>query len=74
MCIRDSDEVMTFQLEEARLRSVLEKIQEQHIVISQPEKATPFAFPIMVDRLREKMSSETLADRVARMRLELEKA
>jgi len=68
------DEVMTFQLEEARLRSVLEKIQEQHIVISQPEKATPFAFPIMVDRLREKMSSETLADRVARMRLELEKS
>ena len=68
------DEVMTFQLEEVRLRQVLDKIRSQHIIVSQPTKATPFAFPIMVDRLREKMSSETLADRVAKMRLELEKA
>lgn len=68
------DEVMTFQLEEARLREVLDRIRAQHIIVSRPEKATPFAFPIMVDRLREKMSSETLNDRIAKMRLELEKA
>ncbi len=67
------DEVMTFQLEEARLRSVLEKIRNQHIIISRPEKATPFAFPIMVDRLREKLTSEKLIDRIANMKLELEK-
>jgi len=68
------DEVMTFQLEETRLRRVLDRIQSQHIIISKPEKATPFAFPIMVDRLREKLSSEKLLDRIAKMRLELEKA
>ena len=67
------DEVMTFQLEEARLREVLEKIRSQHIIISRPQKATPFAFPIMVDRLRESMSSEKLSDRIANMKLELEK-
>lgn len=67
------DEVMTFQLEEARMRNALDKIKSQHIIISRPTKATPFSFPIIVDRLREKLSSEKLTDRIARMTLELEK-
>lgn len=67
------DEVMTFQLEEARMREALEKIQKQHVIISRPEKATPFSFPIIVDRLREKLSSEKLTDRIAKMTLLLEK-
>jgi ATP-dependent Lhr-like helicase len=61
------DEVMTFQLEEARLRSVLTRIQKQNIVITYPERPTPFSFPILVDMLREKMSSERLSDRIAKM-------
>ena len=68
------DEVMTFQLEEARLREVLEKIRDQHIIISRPEKATPFSFPIMVDRLRETLTSEKLINRIGKMKLELEKS
>ena len=67
------DEVMTFQLEEARLREVLEKIRNQHIIISRPIKATPFAFPIMVDRLRGKLTSEKLIDRIGKMKLDLER-
>lgn len=67
------DEVMTFQLEEARMRIALDKIRSQHIIISRPEKATPFSFPIIVDRLREKLSSEKLTDRIAKMTLQLEK-
>jgi len=61
------DEVMTFQLEETRMRAALTRIQKQKIVISQPENFTPFAFPIVVDRLREKLSSERLIDRVKKM-------
>lgn len=68
------DEVMTFQFEEARLREVLSKISKQHIIISRPPKATPFAFPIMVDRLREKLTSEKLSDRITNMKLELERS
>lgn len=34
---------------------------------------TPLAFPIMVDRLRSRVSSEKLAARVRRMQLRLEK-
>lgn len=65
------DEVMTFQLEEARLRDALNRIHAQKIILSKPNKATPFAFPIMVDRLREKLSSEKLEDRIKKMKLQL---
>lgn len=63
------DEVMTFQLEEIRLRQALERIGRQKIILSQPAKATPFSFPIIVDRLRERLSSEKLSDRIRRMKL-----
>ncbi|MEQ9658246.1 ligase-associated DNA damage response DEXH box helicase [Fulvivirga sp.] len=67
------EEVMDFQLEEARIRKALERINQQKIVITEPEKPTPFAFPIMVDRLsREKLSSEKLEDRVKRMKLQFD--
>ncbi len=61
------EEVMDFQLEEARMRKALERINQQKIVLKKPEKPTPFAFPIMVDRLREKLTSEKLEDQVKRM-------
>lgn len=67
------EEVFDFQLEEARLREALDRISESEIVLVEPEKATPFAFPILVDRLRERVSSEKLADRIKRMTLQLEK-
>ncbi len=63
------EEVMDFQLEEARLRKALERIGSQKILITYPEKPTPFAFPIMVDRLREKLTSEKLEDRIRKMAL-----
>ncbi|MCW5910675.1 MAG: ligase-associated DNA damage response DEXH box helicase [Cyclobacteriaceae bacterium] len=63
------EEVMDFQLEEARLRKALVRIAHQKIVIAEPEKPTPFAFPIMVDRTREKLTSEKLEDRIRKMRI-----
>jgi ATP-dependent Lhr-like helicase len=67
------DEVMTFQLQEERLRQALDRINRQSILFKQPTKATPFSFALIVDRLREKMSSEKLEDRIKRMRLQLVK-
>ncbi|MFZ1788779.1 MAG: ligase-associated DNA damage response DEXH box helicase [Saprospiraceae bacterium] len=61
------EEVLTFQLEEGRLRNALKSIQSQKLIISKPEKPTPLSFPLLVDRLREKMSSEQLEDRIKRM-------
>lgn len=61
------NEALAFQLEEFRLREALQRIQKQEIVIKTIERPTPFAFPIMVDRLREKLTMETLEERVAKM-------
>lgn len=62
------EEVMDFQLEEARLRKALDRINHQKIIITRPDKPTPFAFPIMVDRLsRDKLTSEQLKDRIQKM-------
>lgn len=65
------DEVMNFQLEESRMRSALERIQNQKLVIIKSDRATPFSFPIMVDRMREKLSSEKLLDRIEKMKIKL---
>jgi len=65
------EEVMIFQLEEIRLRKALQRIQQQKVVLSRPAKATPFSFPIIVDRLRGRLTSEKLEDRIKKMKLQL---
>ncbi|SCY26822.1 ATP-dependent helicase Lhr and Lhr-like helicase [Nonlabens sp. Hel1_33_55] len=59
-------------IEEYRLFDALERIQNQEIVWKACQKPTPFSFPIITDRLREKLSSEKLADRIKRMQLQWE--
>lgn len=60
-------ETFEHQLEEGRLRLALERIAKQEIVLKDCTEPTPFSFPIITDRLREKLSSEKLADRIKRM-------
>jgi ATP-dependent Lhr-like helicase len=65
------EEVMDFQLEEERMRAALDRIAKQKIIIKEPSKPTPFAFPILVDdMMREKFTSESLIDRIRRMAVE----
>ncbi len=64
-------EVFDQQMEEARLRDMLERIQQSKIVITFPKQLTPFCFPVKVDSMREDLSSEKLEDRVRRMQMEL---
>ncbi|WP_421804694.1 ligase-associated DNA damage response DEXH box helicase [Flagellimonas sp.] len=60
-------ETFEHQLEEGRLRLALERIAQQDIVWKQCSQPTPLSFPIITDRLREKLSNEKLADRIKRM-------
>lgn len=60
-------ETFEHQLEEGRLLLALERIALQEIVVQQCSKPTPFSFPIITDRLREKLSSESLAERIKKM-------
>ena len=64
-------EVFNNQMEEARLRSMLQRILTSEIIITHPTRLTPFCFPIKVESIRESMSSEQLADRVRRMQASL---
>ncbi len=64
-------EVLDQQMEEVRLRDMLQRIQQSHIVICFPEQLTPFCFPIKVDSMREDLSSEKLEDRVRKMQQQL---
>ena len=65
------NEVFAQQMEETRLRDMLNRIQQSKIIITFPERYTPFCFPIKVDSMREDLSSEKLEDRVRKMQTEL---
>jgi ATP-dependent Lhr-like helicase len=67
------NEVMEQQMEEQRLRDMLERIQKGKVIITFPKRLTPFCFPIKVDSMREDLSSEKLEDRVRKMQMQLEK-
>jgi ATP-dependent Lhr-like helicase len=67
-------EVLERQLERSRLGRTLERIGRGRVTVRDVERPTPLAFPILVDRTREKISSEKLADRVRRMVVPLERA
>ena len=60
-------EVMEQQMEEERLRNMLERIQASEVVITFPQQLTPFCFPLKVDSLRETLTSEKLEDRIRKM-------
>lgn len=60
-------EVLDQQLEQARLAQTLARVAAGELVVTRPPRPTPLAFPLLVSRLRQTVSSETLEDRVAKM-------
>ncbi|NNE54872.1 MAG: DNA ligase-associated DEXH box helicase, partial [Flavobacteriales bacterium] len=64
------NEVIDHQLEMVRFRKLMKRLRNQRVVLSRPEKPTPFAFPIMADRLRQRLSTEDVEDRIARMSID----
>jgi ATP-dependent Lhr-like helicase len=67
-------EVLEQELDLGRLRASLAALRARTLVEVELERPSPFAFPLLIERLREQVSTETLADRVARMVRELERA
>ena len=65
-------EVLEQQFEWTRLDRVLKRLQQAKIRLVHPTRVTPFAFSLMVDKFRERVSSETLSQRIARMQNALE--
>ena len=66
------EEVIQIQMEKNRLFKVIDRINKSEIHLIKTKKITPFAFPIMVDRLsRNTISSENLTDRILKLQIEL---
>jgi len=69
-----NEEVLSLELDHQRLQETLTHLQTLPRRIQVLDRPTPFAFPLIVERLRERLSSEQLSDRVARLVKDLEKA
>ena len=74
LLLQAEQELLAQELEIGRLRDTLARMALQQLVLHPIGRPTPFAFPLMVERLREQLSNESIADRIARMVAQLEKA
>ncbi len=66
-------EVLERQLEQTRLYAALQAAQRGGIELCDTRRPTPLAFPLLVSRLRQTVSSETLEDRIQKMIVRYEK-
>ena len=60
-------EVLADELDVRRMSATLDKMAVRRLDLHELRRPSPLAFPLMVARLREKLSNETLATRVERM-------
>ncbi|WP_291517041.1 ligase-associated DNA damage response DEXH box helicase [Acidovorax sp.] len=67
-------ELLVQELDMARLAQTLQRMKGQQLSVHMLERPTPFALPLMVERFRERLSTESLGDRLARMVQALEVA
>lgn len=65
-------EVLTRQLEASRLAQTLRRLSASRVSLIDIGWPTPLSFPLLVERMQALLSSETLADRVRRMTVQLE--
>ncbi|SHM37621.1 ligase-associated DNA damage response DEXH box helicase [Rhizobacter sp. OV335] len=68
------NEVLSQELDIRRLAASLERMRGQRIAFVELAVPSPFALPLMVERFREKLSTEKLNDRLARMLKDMERA
>jgi ATP-dependent helicase Lhr and Lhr-like helicase len=60
-------EVLSQELEITRLRTALQRMRKLRIDFVELAAPSPFALPLMVERFREQLSTEKLAERLQRM-------
>ena len=67
-------ELLVQELDMERLAQTLQRMKGQQLSVHTLERPTPFALPLMVERFRERLSTESLGDRLLRMVQALEVA
>lgn len=66
-------EVLEKQLEHTRLADTMRRLAKSRVLIVDVPSPTPLSFPLLVERFRQKMTSEKLPDRIRKMTLVLER-
>jgi ATP-dependent Lhr-like helicase len=61
-------EVLEEQLEAHRLRQTLQRLAQLEVVWKNPKRPSPFAFPLLVERLGTRLSNESLLNRIERLK------
>jgi len=67
-------EVLAQELELDRIGAALDRVEQRPLERVAIERPTPFAFALLIERMREQVSTEKLADRIERMVRDLERA
>ncbi|MEB3360390.1 MAG: ligase-associated DNA damage response DEXH box helicase [Synechococcales bacterium] len=66
-------EVMAQQLEVHRLTATLDRLSHLTLRWQDTKRPSPFAFPLLVERLNSRMSNESLLERIERLKQQWEK-
>lgn len=65
-------EVLNEQLEVHRLAATLNRLSQLQLVWQNTKRPSPFAFPLLVERLSSRMSNESLLERIERLKQQWE--
>ncbi len=60
-------ETLAQELDVERLQRCLARMVTGEVVMTRPTRVTPFGFPLMVERLRERVTTESVRQRLARL-------
>jgi ATP-dependent Lhr-like helicase len=65
---------MEEQLEKHRLEAALARLRASDWLLERTPRPGPLAFPLLAERLNNRMSNESLLERLGRLRAEAERA
>lgn len=67
-------EVLSEQLEVERIAAALERLRSGEVILERTARPGPLAFPLLAERLNNRMSNESVLERLARLKAEAERA
>ena len=67
MIKQSHQEVKEYQLENKRISRSLERLKNHKMILNETNTPTPFAFPLLVERLKNTLSNEPIEKRVEKL-------
>ena len=62
-----NEEVKKYQLENKRITNSLKRLSKLKIILNETKTPSPFAFPLLVERLKNTLSNESIEKRVEKL-------